>query len=279
MEINRHSINPALLNGPVRVLVVGCGGTGAAFASGLPYLHETMRAFGHPGGLKVTVADGDIVSPTNRGRQPFNEHHLGRNKAEILVTGLNNYWSLAWSAIPHHITEKDELHGFDIVVGCVDSGAARSVIAKLVRRAPSIRYWIDAGNGPDFGQIILGEPRERTGHLRLPMVDELLPKSVEQDAGPAEPSCSTIEALTKQAPFTNHVIADSMLFLLGQLFRQGQLEHHGLFLDLAAGTTTPLFVDPDEWARMQSVPASPRRGTTTRTTNVRPRRRRGNRAA
>ena len=51
-----HRINQRLLNGPVRMLVVGCGGTGAAFASGLPYLHQAMRALGHPGGLQVTVA-------------------------------------------------------------------------------------------------------------------------------------------------------------------------------------------------------------------------------
>ena len=273
-----HRIHPGLLRGPVHVLVVGCGGTGAAFASGLPYLDETMRALGHPGGLKVTVADGDIVSPTNRGRQPFNDHHVGRNKAEVLVTGLNNYWSLAWRAVPHHITARDSLDGFDIVVGCVDKRAARAVLAALVRRTSSVRYWIDAGNGPDWGQIILGEPRERAGHLRLPMVDELLPESVRPGPEDEGPSCSQLEALTRQAPFTNHVMSDNMLFLLGQLFRRGELQHHGLFVNLAEGTTAPLPVDPEEWKRMQAVPVPAVRGTTTRKSS-RPRRRPQARAA
>lgn len=259
-----HKIHPILLTKRVDVLVVGCGGTGAAFTSLLPYLDETMRALGHPGGLRVTVADGDIVSHSNRGRQPFNDRHLGRNKAEVLMTNLNNYWSLAWRAVPHHITERENLGGFDIVVGCVDKRAARACLAKLVRKASSVRYWIDAGNGPDWGQVILGEPREREGQLRLPMVDELLPESVRPGPEDDGPSCSQLEALTRQAPFTNHVIADSMLFLLGQLFRRGELEHHGLFLNLAEGTTAPLRVDPEQWTTMQSVPTASVRGTTVR---------------
>jgi hypothetical protein len=34
-----HSIHPELLERQVRVLVVGCGGTGSAVVAGLPYLH------------------------------------------------------------------------------------------------------------------------------------------------------------------------------------------------------------------------------------------------
>ena len=60
-----------LLRRRVRVLVVGCGGTGSAIAAGLPYLHEAMVANGHPGGLHVTLMDGDTISATNCVRQPF----------------------------------------------------------------------------------------------------------------------------------------------------------------------------------------------------------------
>ncbi len=35
-----HKIHQELLRRQVRVLVVGCGGTGAAIAAGLPYLHH-----------------------------------------------------------------------------------------------------------------------------------------------------------------------------------------------------------------------------------------------
>ena len=48
-----HTIHPELLRGRVEVMVVGCGGNGTAIASGLPYLHQALLAYGHPGGLHV----------------------------------------------------------------------------------------------------------------------------------------------------------------------------------------------------------------------------------
>jgi hypothetical protein len=38
-----HWVHPELLERQVRVLVVGCGGTGSAVVAGLPYLHERGR--------------------------------------------------------------------------------------------------------------------------------------------------------------------------------------------------------------------------------------------
>jgi PRTRC genetic system ThiF family protein len=257
-----HRLSPRLLSGPVRMLVVGCGGTGAAFSTSLPYLHQSMRALGHPGGLEVTLADGDAVSETNCVRQPFNVNHVGRNKAEALITGINHFWGLSWRAIPRFIEPDDRLTAFDIVVGCVDSRASRALLAKLTSAAYDVRYWLDAGNGPAFGQIVLGEPRQHgVGDLRLPTVAELLPDTVRPGPEDNQPSCSAVEALTRQAPFTNHVLAHHMLFLLGQLFRRGELTHHGMFLNLERGEVEPIPVDPAQWEVMKAVPVEPVRGT------------------
>jgi hypothetical protein len=68
-----HMLIPELLRHPVRVVVIGCGGSGSAITSGLPDLYQAMIVAGHPGGLHVTVMDGDIISPTNSVRQPFSE--------------------------------------------------------------------------------------------------------------------------------------------------------------------------------------------------------------
>ena len=38
-----HRIHPELLQRQVRVLVVGCGGTGSAVVAGLPYLHHYVE--------------------------------------------------------------------------------------------------------------------------------------------------------------------------------------------------------------------------------------------
>lgn len=259
-----HRLNPRLIKGdPIRMLVVGCGGTGAAFASSLPYLHQSMVALGHPAGLAVTLADGDAVSATNCVRQPFNVNHIGRNKAEALITGINLFWGLKWQALPRFISGDDLLSGWDIVVGCVDSRASRALLARLTARSRDVCYWLDAGNETDWGQFVLGEPRpQSSGALRLPTVNELLPDTVRPGPESNAPSCSAAEALTRQAPFVNHVLAHHMLFLLGQLFRNGKITHHGAFLNLARGEVEPIPVDPAQWDVMRGVPAKPARGTT-----------------
>jgi len=73
------------------VLVVGCGGTGSVIIGGLPYLHLSMLAQGHPCGLSVTVTDGDNISPANSVRQPFSRAEIGLNKAIVLVNRLNTF--------------------------------------------------------------------------------------------------------------------------------------------------------------------------------------------
>ena len=85
---------------PVRILVVGAGGSGSAIVMGLPYLHQAMRAWGHPFGLEVTLMDGDMVSETNCVRQPFSWSDVGQNKATVLINRINLFWGTKWSAEP-----------------------------------------------------------------------------------------------------------------------------------------------------------------------------------
>src|SRR5436305_12074538 len=132
MEI--HRIHPELLEREVRVLVVGCGGTGSAVVAGLPYLHQSLLAYGHPGGLHVTVLDGDTISPANCVRQAYARSEIGLNKAVVLINRLNLFWGLKWEAVPGHLPPGSVIsrshYGDDlrahIVVGCVDTrGAGR----------------------------------------------------------------------------------------------------------------------------------------------------------
>lgn len=44
-----------MLRDRINIVVVGCGGTGAAITSGPPYLHHAMLAAGHPYGIPVGV--------------------------------------------------------------------------------------------------------------------------------------------------------------------------------------------------------------------------------
>src|SRR5438094_1648066 len=263
MEI--HRIHPELLEREVRVLVVGCGGTGTAVVAGLPYVHQSVLAYGHPGGLHVTVLDGDTISPANCVRQAYARPEIGLNKAVVLVNRMNLFWGLKWEAVPAHLQAGSVMsrsHYGDgllahIVVGCVDTRAARAAIRDAVSNWSLTSYWLDAGNLADGGQFILGEPlnqRNRRSRLRLRSAAELYPEIVDPSLdNDTEPSCSAIEALERQSPFVNSVLAQHALALLARLFRYGEISYHGGFINLATGATSVLPIDPRCWERTRRL--------------------------
>ena len=250
-----HSIHPELLRRRVRVLVVGCGGTGSAIVGGLPYLHLALVANGHPAGLQVTVMDGDTISPSNSVRQPFGLGEVGLYKAVVLVNRLNLFWNLGWEAWPEQLQRKQPLDRFDVVIGCVDTRGSRAVIQECTSGWSNALYNLDIGNSTDSGQFILGEPLNqvnRRSRTRLRTVSELYPETVDgslDDDG--QPSCSAVASLQKQEPFVNQVLAQHALALLARLFRYGKISYHGGFFNLQSGCAGRLPVDPDLWRRIQ----------------------------
>jgi len=251
-----HTLNPELLQRAVRVLVIGCGGSGSAIASGLPYLHQAMLAAGQPGGLHVTIIDGDLISPSNCVRQPFCASEIGLSKAVVLVSRLNLFWGLNWTAVAEHLTPQTDISSFDIVIGCVDTRAARQLIHKKVQDARSrIVYWVDLGNSADSGQFVLGQPlnaRNRRSADRLRTASELFPEIIDpsqDDDG--MPSCSALEALERQEPFVNQVLAYHALALLTQLFRYDRLDHHGAFVNVRKSRVQPIWINPAIWKKLR----------------------------
>lgn len=260
-----HKLHEELLRRKVEVLVVGCGGNGSAIAGGLPYLHRAMLAQGHPCGLHVTVMDGDTISPFNCIRQPFAKSEIGLNKCIVLVNRINLFWGLDWTAAPRALNEKTlrPAHGAytdrylqpDIVIGCVDTRAARAMITKCISGPSTVGYAIDLGNSASSGQFVLGEPlnaRNKRSAMRLRTVGELYPEvsdpALDDDN---EPSCSALEALQRQESFTNAVLAQHALALLARLFRYGKISSHGAFIDVAAARAVPLPIDPKLWRRLR----------------------------
>jgi len=270
-----HRIHPELLERQVRILVVGCGGTGSAVVAGLPYLHQSLVAWGHPGGLHVTVTDGDVISPVNCVRQPFARSEVGHNKAVVLINRLNLFWGVKWEAVPAHLKpgtfisrnySGDDLRAH-IVIGCVDTRAARAAIRDAVSNWSTVSYWLDLGNNADSGQFILGEPlneRNRRSRLRLRTSAELFPEicdsALDDDN---EPSCSAVAALERQGPFINSTLAQHALALLAMLFRHGEISYHGGFLNLESGHCVALPVDPRVWKRIRLRSLHSNRGSSS----------------
>jgi PRTRC genetic system ThiF family protein len=141
---------------PVRVLVVGAGGTGSAIVMGLPYLDQAMRVWGRSSGLEVVMMDADTVSETNCVRQPFSVSDIGQNKATVLINRINLFWGTRWRAEPTYFDEQtfDRINdrSIDLLIGCVDTRAARSVIARALTKARNRTRCVLARSRQQCGQ-------------------------------------------------------------------------------------------------------------------------------
>lgn len=256
-----HKLHPKLLTKPVQILLVGAGGTGSQMIVKLANLHKAMVALGHPHGLMVTVVDPDVVSAANIGRQNFYPGDVGSYKADVLVTRANMMLENAvWQSGVAKLDTRSSLSNYDIVIGAVDNRAARLGILRGLESALSgVRYWLDMGNRRADGQVILGEvsSRSKVGEdkLRLPHVGELYPEMIDptQEDKDDTPSCSLAEALRKQSLFINPSIADFAGNILWQLFTKGEIENHGVFVNLERMMVMPLKVDPEVWTRFGVV--------------------------
>jgi PRTRC genetic system ThiF family protein len=253
-----HTLPPDLLrHQAVRILVIGAGGTGSAIVMGLPYLDQAMRVWGRHHGLDVVMMDADTVSEMNCVRQPFSISDLGQNKATVLINRINLFWGTNWSAIPNHFHarsfNRNQDSCPDLVIGCVDTRAARKAIEDSFRTLSRTCYWLDLGNNAASGQFVLGQPlnaRNRRKADRLRTVSELFPEITAIEEGEdLLPSCSAVEALDRQEPFINQTLAASALAMLAQLFRYGKLTHHGAYFNAKTGQMSALPVDPDLWAK------------------------------
>ena len=89
---------------------------------------------GHPGGIDCTVFDDDTVSPTNVGRQGFYPNDVGEYKASLIVNRLNALMGTDWRAETRRFGASDPLYNVDLVIGCVDTRAARRAIVRRRRK-------------------------------------------------------------------------------------------------------------------------------------------------
>jgi PRTRC genetic system ThiF family protein len=170
--------------------------------------------------------DGDTISPANCIRRPFALSETGLNRAIVLANRLNMFWGLKWEAVPAHSKAStfisrnysgDDVRAH-IVIGCVDTRAAKATIRAAVSNWNTVSYWLDLGNNADSGQFILGEPRNqrnRRSRLRVRTAAKLFPEILDptlDDDG--EPSCSAAAALERQEPFINSTLTHHALVLL-----------------------------------------------------------------
>ena len=244
---------------PVKLHLIGGGGTGSRVLTALAQLNHAMAALGHPG-LEVTLWDGDTVTEANRGRQLFAQSEVGLPKAVALIQRTNRFFGTAWKARDHRFDGQAHAEIGDIYLSCVDNVDTRFALAQWLGQLEIQRheqecpaYWMDFGNGRKSGQVILAtigdipQPQSEkfTTVSQMPFVTEaygeLLRQSEDEDQAP---SCSLEEALQQQDLFINGALAQLGASLLWDLFRNGMTHYSGFFLNLGDFRAQPVPLRP-----------------------------------
>ncbi len=247
---------------PVRLNLIGAGGTGSQMLTYLARISHALRHLGHPG-LEVTTFDPDVVTSANLGRQLFSESELGMNKGVALTQRINRFFGTHWRAVPEPFawTADDRMpksFAANLYISCVDTAKARFEIAGILdilsRRSTLTHdkalYWMDCGNSRSSGQVVLSTVQDiaqpRSGQFitvgSLPQVTAEFKDLLENQDDSDEPSCSLAEALDKQDLFINTLIAGLGASLLFDLFRHGMTAKRGSFHNMDTGITQPLLV-------------------------------------
>lgn len=238
-----HLTPATLLQRPVHIGLIGCGGNGSQMLTGLARLNHAIRALGHPG-LEVHAYDPDTVSEANMGRQLFGAFDVGQSKAHVLVNRINAFFGTAWEAHFNRF-EATDFRTEDILIVCVDSARARHAIAAAAEACRAL-YLMDLGNRASDGQVVFGEIEStecpaRAGSATLPYPYALFPELVDLRTPEDDtPSCGLAQALERQELFINQAVVTPALSLLWEFFRHGRLTWHGAFVNLRTGSMRPI---------------------------------------
>ena len=232
---------------PLTVNVIGTGGTGSEILQRLVKLDNGIRAVGGIG-LHVRMFDDAVVREANIGRQRFFASDVGLQKAAVMVTRCNRANQTAWEAY----TEKynyDTHPKANITISCVDDGAFRVYLNKCFKKEVGVSadechdttplYWLDLGNGKNYGQGVLGTVGKHEQPLKTIM--DIHPDLMKHDK-PNEPSCSQEESLKHQDLFVNSEVAEKAAQLLWKLIIRniGGLDSHGFYVNIEELTSLPL---------------------------------------
>ena len=91
-------------NRPVKIVMLGAGGTGGHIA---PHLYRLLYALERP--VRFIICDGDIVEEKNLVRQNFTPADLGENKAKVLAERYSSVFGMEAEYVPEFIESAERL--------------------------------------------------------------------------------------------------------------------------------------------------------------------------
>ena len=254
-----NQLHPNYMRREVSVVIAGCGGTGGFVAEGLCRLL--------PDFIGLLLVDHDKIEEQNLVRQNFYRSELGQFKSQALAYRLSQKFQrrVAYLTTPIYMLPRENMPF--LLVGCVDNGMARRDIAELVRTnwGPTNvnaldGWWVDAGNGRDFGQILIGNhsvknlqkcfETEKEICVALPLPTEQRPELLVEL--PQAPACAEALALDEQSQVINQCIASLVTDVVYKILL-GTCPWMQLNLDMATGTLSPVLATPENVAHMTGL--------------------------
>lgn len=218
------------LNKPVKIVMLGAGGTGGHIA---PHLYRLLHALDRS--VEVIIADGDIVEEKNLVRQNFISCDLGRNKAQVLAERYASAFGMEIQYIPDFIETEERLlkllkprfpyssfETLTILIGAVDNNKSRQLCHKVFNKSDNLIY-IDSGNGEFTGQVVCGIRRK--GRTYYKPVGEVYPDILEDtDKFPTELSCAEASVSAPQSIAANIMAATAVISYIYNILVLGNIE-------------------------------------------------------
>ena len=224
------------LNKPVKIVMLGVGGTGGHVA---PHLYRLLHTLDRP--VKVIIADGDVVEQKNLVRQNFVSSDLGRNKAQVIAERYATAFGMEAEYIPEFIecpsklcelTKPDiyvsspyshqRLEGLSVLIGAVDNNKSRQLCHELFDKSENLIY-IDSGNGEYTGQVVCGIRRK--GKTYYQSIGDLYPDVLEDtDKFPTEVSCAEAALSAPQSIVANIMAATAVVSYIYNILVLGSID-------------------------------------------------------
>lgn len=222
------------MNVPVKVVMLGAGGTGGHAA---PHIYRLLYALERP--ARFIICDGDKVETKNLVRQNFAPADLGENKARVLAERYATVFGMEAEYVPHFIERMEDLmelispKGWEltkysyaqtpemvILLGCVDNNKSRKLCHEAFYQSKDLIY-IDSGNGEFSGQVVCGV--RKNGHTVFKPIGGVYPQILkETDRFPSELSCAEAAVSDPQSIAANITAATAVVDMVYNILAHGE---------------------------------------------------------
>ena len=223
------------LTRPVKIVMLGAGGTGGHIA---PHLYRLLYALNRP--VRFIICDGDVVEEKNLVRQNFIPADLGENKAKVLAERYSVVFGMETEYVPNFVESEELLMSLlepkvsysgcyphtetvreqVILIGAVDNNKSRQLCHSAFYKSHDLIY-IDSGNGEHTGQVVCGI--RSGGRTMYRPVGALYPDVLEEtDKFPTELSCAEASLSAPQSIAANITAATAVVDIIYNILALGE---------------------------------------------------------